>query len=478
MRIAFFNPQGNFHPEDLYLTEHPDFGGQLIYVKEVAKALASKGHLVDIITRRIQDEKMPGFEKELHTYPGYNGLRILRIRFGGQLFRPKEELWPYLKEYVEGIISLYHQEGDFPQVVTGHYGDGGLAAALFSQKTGIPFTFTIHSPGALKMEKMGLTKENIATIDEKYNFSYRIYGEGKSMEHSCINIVSTRQEHYKQYGHPVYRQFIDTQDERRFIVVPPGVNTKVFYTGDDDGTDFIPFLERDLDPTRLHLPGIIASSRLDEKKNHRGLVEAFGESKELQERANLLIALRGIIDPWQGGEGAQGTILHEILALIEKYSLKGSIVFLDIENQEELACCYRYLSGQRGVFALTALYEPFGLAPLEAAACGLPVVVTKNGGPWESLREGDEEYGVLVDPLSTTDIATGLLRVLEDQNIWEFYYHKGLRRVLENYTWEQTAAGYIKAFKHCSKRDPGAISFPWPERIPGEDLLQHFKEEM
>ena len=36
MRIAFLNPQGNFDPEDSYWTEHPDFGGQLVYVKQVA----------------------------------------------------------------------------------------------------------------------------------------------------------------------------------------------------------------------------------------------------------------------------------------------------------------------------------------------------------------------------------------------------------------------------------------------------------
>ena len=46
MHILFFNPQGNFDPEDSHLTEHPDFGGQLVYVKEVAMAMADAGHSV------------------------------------------------------------------------------------------------------------------------------------------------------------------------------------------------------------------------------------------------------------------------------------------------------------------------------------------------------------------------------------------------------------------------------------------------
>ena len=40
MRILFFNPQGNFDQDDSHLTEYPDFGGQLVYVKEVAMAMA------------------------------------------------------------------------------------------------------------------------------------------------------------------------------------------------------------------------------------------------------------------------------------------------------------------------------------------------------------------------------------------------------------------------------------------------------
>ena len=45
MHIAFLNPQGNFDPQDRYWTAHPDFGGQLVYVKEVALALGRLGHL-------------------------------------------------------------------------------------------------------------------------------------------------------------------------------------------------------------------------------------------------------------------------------------------------------------------------------------------------------------------------------------------------------------------------------------------------
>ena len=93
MHIVFLNPQGNFDPKDSYLTEHPDFGGQLVYVKELAQALATNGHKVDIVTRKIIDSDWPEFSANQDIYPSTEqNLRILRFPCGGNKFLSKEEL--------------------------------------------------------------------------------------------------------------------------------------------------------------------------------------------------------------------------------------------------------------------------------------------------------------------------------------------------------------------------------------------------
>ena len=79
MHIGFLNPQGNFDANDSYWTEHPDFGGQLVYVKEIALAMAALGHQVDIITRRIVDPKWPEFAEPVDYYPVMTTPRIIRI---------------------------------------------------------------------------------------------------------------------------------------------------------------------------------------------------------------------------------------------------------------------------------------------------------------------------------------------------------------------------------------------------------------
>ena len=82
MHVAFVNPQGNFDPEDSYWTAHPDFGGQLVYVKELALAMGNLGHKVDIVTRRIIDPDWPEFASDTDAYPDAPNVRILRIPCG------------------------------------------------------------------------------------------------------------------------------------------------------------------------------------------------------------------------------------------------------------------------------------------------------------------------------------------------------------------------------------------------------------
>ena len=87
MHILFFNPQGNFDEHDSHLAEHPDFGGQLVYVKEVAKAMVDAGNRVDIVTRQIKDPKWPEFASAIDYYSGYTpNLRIVRLACGGEKF--------------------------------------------------------------------------------------------------------------------------------------------------------------------------------------------------------------------------------------------------------------------------------------------------------------------------------------------------------------------------------------------------------
>ncbi len=457
MKLAFLNPQGNFDPKDSDWTEHPDFGGQLVYVKQVALAMAELGHRVDIVTRQIDDSHWPEFAGRFDRYPESDAVRIVRLPAGPSGFLRKELLWPHLvRDWVPNLLSFYNEDGGLPQAFTTHYGDGGICGVLIEAQTGIPFTFTGHSLGAQKMDKLGVTADNLAEIDERYHFSCRIVAERLSINRSAVNITSTQQERFEQYSHIAYRSAVDVTDDRRFAVIPPGVNLSIFGVDarardENKVKEHVRArLSRDIHPNRLELPVVVASSRLDPKKNHLGLVQAFAGSALLRSKANLVFITGALDNPLAGDSGASQTerqVLNQIRKVVEENELAGAISAFAVQGQPSLAAAYRYFAGCGSVFALTALYEPFGLAPLEAAAAGLPVVVTQNGGPSESLREGDVEYGVLVDPEDPEDIARGLNRLLSDKKTWEQFARRGRQRVLDRYTWERTAQGYLEVIE-------------------------------
>jgi sucrose-phosphate synthase len=449
MHVIFLNPQGNFDAADSHLAEHPDFGGQLVYVKEVAQAMAGLGHTVDIVTRRIEDPAWPEFAADVDGYPGAEGnLRILRFPCGGPGFLDKERLWPHMGEFVDNVLAFY---GDgLPDIATAHYADGGYCAVLAQHRAGIGFTFTGHSLGAQKLDKLGMSRANMEDMDARFRFSRRIAAERLSMERAARIITSTSQERQEQYGHALYAGAVDPGDEARFAVIPPGVNARVFTTeaGDRDGA------VHDTLDTVMGAgsgPAIVVSSRLDEKKNVIGVVRAYAGSEALRERAALVLCVRGIDDPYTEVEnlaGPEQQVLKPILAAITDAGVRDKVRFLNIPSQGELAATYRYFAGRGSVFALTSFYEPFGLAPIEAAACGLAPVATRYGGPTEIFADGS---GVLVDPFDVDDIARGLLRALDSHAGLSV---KAIRRVRDTYTWQRTAEAYLAVIEATGRDAP------------------------
>ena len=438
MHIVFMNPQGNFDPKDSYLTEHPDFGGQLVYVKELAQAMSKLGHKIDIVTRRIRDTSWPEFSTDQDSYPGFEeSLRILRFSFGGNKFLSKEELWPFIPDLVDKMLKFYGENQ--PDFITSHYADGGYAAKIALESAGIPFSFTGHSLGAQKLDKLATTNKNWPSLNKQFKFSKRIAAERISMRYAAKVFVSTEQERDNQYSHPLYQKAVDSNDDQKFEVVPPGVNETIFNQR-SSSIDIQQTSKLDAVPGLGEKPVILVSSRLDKKKNIDGLVTAFSKSKSLRNTASLVLCIRGVDDPKSdifNLASEEKKVLGNIIDTIDSSDMSSQVYFLNISSQSELAATYRYFARRGSVFALTSLYEPFGLAPIEAAATGLVPVVTKNGGPADIFSDGS---GILIDPMCSNSIANGLI---EGLNRHSELSNAAAKRVNEKFSWSKTAESYI-----------------------------------
>ena len=164
---------------------------------------------------------------------------------------------------------------------------------------------------------------------------------------------------------------------------------------------------------------------LDVRKNLRGLVAAFAAVYHSLRQRDLQLFIAG--DPDRLGTSP---LFPDWRSLAATFSIPGQIVCMPVD-EEDLPALYSGAS----CFAFTSVYEGFGLPPLEAMACGAPVVCSDR----TSLPEVVGSAGVLVDPEDADHLAAALLRVLSDQHYADDLRARGLARARQ-FTWEQVAA--------------------------------------
>ncbi len=437
--IMSLSVHGLVRGQEIELGRDADTGGQVLYVLDQARALAQRPEVesVEVITRQIWDKRVDEGYSEDREELG-PGARIIRLPFGPRRYLRKETLWPYLPALVDQIMRLIRARGRAPDIIHGHYADAGFVGSQVAKILGVPFIFTGHSLGRVKEARLldrGLSQE---TLEERYRITRRIEAEEGALESASLVVASTRQEVLEQY------ELYDHYQPERKVIIPPGVNLSRFSPpGADQDTDGIRALDAELarflrDPEK---PLIMAMARADERKNFATLVRAFGRNPELREMANLLLVMGNREDIRKMPAGAK-RVLTQILLLIDRLDLYGSVAYPKEHTSDDVPHLYRMAAASGGVFVNPALTEPFGLTLLEAAASGLPLVATDDGGPQDILATC--KNGVLVDASDARGMSRAIQEALEDHSRWEAWSENGLRNVHANFSWESHAERYLE----------------------------------
>jgi len=414
-----------------------DTGGQIKYVLELCEALARSPQVrrVDLLTRRIVDAGVaPDYAQPVEILD--SGVRIVRLDAGPGEYLRKEELWDYLDNFSDNALNYLRASGDTPDIVHSHYADAGYAGGRIASVLGIPLVHTGHSLGRVKRRRLLAAGLGKAQIESRYNMSRRIAAEEDTLAAASLVVASTENEVQDQYA--LYDNYVP----ERMRVIPPGTDLELFHPpdGSEEDTDIAQSLQRFLrEPAR---PMILALSRPDERKNIHSLVEAYGRSPRLRETCNLVIVAGNRDDISEMDSGAR-TVLTDLLLQIDRLNLYGRVAYPKHHEPSDVSVIYRLATASRGVFVNPALTEPFGLTLLEAAASGLPVVATEDGGPRDIL--GNCNNGILVDPLDVGAIEKALLELLDDPARWEAAARNGLEGVRRLYAWDSHAKRYLDA---------------------------------
>jgi sucrose-phosphate synthase len=433
--LVLISIHGLIRSHDLELGCDADTGGQTKYVVDLTRALAERDDVerVDLITRRIVDANVND-DYAVSTEILSDKARIIRIDAGPEEYIPKEQLWDHLDSFTDNLTNWLNEQPRMPDLVHSHYADAGYVGVRLANLLGVPLIHTGHSLGRDKRMRLlakGLSRDE---IEHTYNMERRIDAEEEILANADLVITSTHNEIEAQYG--LYNYY----DPERMSVLPPGTDLTLFHPPQgNEETSFATQLSRFLhEPDK---PLILALSRPDERKNILTLIEAFGESQTLQQVANLLIVAGSRDDIRDMEVGAQ-SVLTNILILIDSYDIYGKVAVPKAHSADEVPAIYRMVALSRGVFINPALTEPFGLTLLEAAASGLPIVATGNGGPVDIIENC--KNGELIDPLDKLGITEALLKLLQNKNIWSQAARNGIEGVKKHYSWQSHAKTYME----------------------------------
>ena len=401
LRIAMISE----HASPLASLGGVDAGGQNVYVLEVARRLASAGHQVDVLTRR--DHAMQPAMVELRR-----GLRVIHIPAGPPEPIAKEALLPHMPAFSAAVERLARHNGGY-DVVHANFFLSGLAALRLKQTLGTPFVITFHALGLVRREHQGaddgFPRERTEIERTLVRQADRLIAECPQDESDLIRLYGARPE--------------------TITVVPCGV----------DMSQFRP-MGRTAARRRLGLAGddftVLQLGRLVPRKGIDTVVRAMA-CLDPAVRARLLIVGGNTPTP-----DPQATPeIARLRALARQLGVDQRVSFLGQRARRDLRCCY----AAADVFVTTPWYEPFGITPLEAMACGVPVVGSEVGGIRYSVLHG--VTGLLVPPRDPRSLARCLGELHSHPEVAQAMGRAGRARVASLFTWERVAHALDEVYR-------------------------------
>jgi D-inositol-3-phosphate glycosyltransferase len=383
MRVAMVSE----HASPLALLGGVDAGGQNVHVAALASTLGRRGDEVVVHTRRDALE-LP------RRVPLSPGVEVDHVDAGPPCEVPKDELLPYMGDFADRLREQWAE--DPPHVVHSHFWMSGLAALSAARDLGIPVVHTFHALGVVKKRHQG-SKDT--SPPHRIELERRIAALVDRVIATCSD--------------EVFELVRQDADRCRVTVVPCGVDVARFTP---DGP---------VEPRRPGRHRLVVACRLVERKGIGNAITA-------------LAALPGVELHVAGGPEARA-----LDADPEARRLRELAASLGVQDR-------LVLRGRVGRDAMPALlrsadavvcvpwYEPFGIVPLEAMACGVPVVASAVGGQIDSVVDG--VTGVHVPPRDPEALARALAALLDHPERRAELGAAGVRRARERFAHERVAA--------------------------------------
>lgn len=405
LRIALISE----HASPLAVAGGVDSGGQNVYVNHVGRCLARRGHQVDVFTRRDSTLLTP----VVHVRPR---LRVLHVPAGPEQLVPKERLLPFMPEFARNVETSA-RAGAY-DIAHANFFMSGVVALRLRRAFDVPFVITMHALGLVRRQHQGVAdgfpEDRIAIERELVRSADRVIAACPQDQHDLLTLYDAV--------------------PRKLATVPCGYDPEEFGPC-DRGRARSALGLRDDEFVVLQLGRLVPRKGVDDViRAMAPLVQRHGVN------ARLLVV---------GGEAdtpceAATPEIARLRQIAAAAGIADRVVFTGRRRREDLRAFYNAADA----FVTVPWYEPFGITPLEAMACGTPVVGSQVGGIKYSVV--DNVTGFLVPPHDPDALALRLSTLADNPALGRAMGRAGMHRARSMFTWERVVDQLVDVYAEAT----------------------------
>ncbi|HVK53630.1 MAG TPA: glycosyltransferase family 1 protein [Burkholderiales bacterium] len=395
------------HASPLALVGGIDSGGQNVYVAHVARQLARQGHTVDIFTR--DDSGARPVVVDWHK-----NIRVIHVPAGPAHFIEKEKLLAYMAQFGRFTVRFARRERIPYDIVHANFFMSGIPAMYLKEALGIPFVITFHALGRVRRLSQG---EADSFPDSRFAIEEQLMGEASKILAEC---EQDKEDMMHLYG----------ADESKIDVIPCGFDPEEFWPVPVNARKHLGFKEEEFIVLQL--------GRMVPRKGVDNVIRGMALLKRKHGIDGRLVVVGGNSsepDPRTTPE------IGKLMELAEDEGMEKQVTF----TGQRCRTVLRYFYSAANVFVTTPWYEPFGITPIEAMACGTPVIGSAVGGIKHTVIHG--ETGYLTPPNDPEALADRLADLHRDPELAVRLGQAGLKRVNQHFTWRSVAKKIVGAYE-------------------------------
>jgi glycosyltransferase involved in cell wall biosynthesis/phosphoheptose isomerase len=390
-----------------------DAGGQNVHVAALAVEMARRGAHITIHTRR-DDAALPA---RVEMAPG---VVVHHVDAGPAEPVPKDDLLPHMDEFADGLVTSWRRER--PDVVHAHFWMSGYACLRAAGALGIPVVQTFHALGAVKHRYQG---------DRDTSPAGRI-GIERDIVRRVDQIIATCTDE-------VFELVRMDAASGHLTVIPCGVDLSLFTP--DGPAEPVPSGRRRL----------VCIGRLVERKGVGNALSALAHLPDTE------VVVAGGPPRERLNEDPE---TRRLMSIARAEGVADRVEFRGRVGREELPPLLRSADALVSV----PWYEPFGITPLEAMACGVPVVASAVGGLIDTVMDG--VTGLHVPPRDPDRLADALGSLLSDPPTCAEYGRAGAERARRLYDWRRIAAATLDVYARLARRRRRGLTPRGPFVLP------------